>query len=482
MLLRYSGFVHNPRMPRYLLCVLCAVLGSARGAELPANVELVLRGHGISADDVSIVVQAVDADAPILSHLPELARNPASVMKVVTTWVALEYLGPAYRWPTEVYLLGNVDGATLDGDLAIKGYGDPYLVLEEFWKLLRGLRRLGLEDIGGDLLVDDTFFAVDDEPDPGAFDGQPFRTYNVVPSALLVNFKAMFFSFFADPGSGRVRIVTDPALGNLDIRNDLELAEGPCRGFQAGISFNLTDIERMNGVVFDGSFPARCRSYGMSRTVLQHDTYTLGLFTELWRELGGGFDGDVRRAHVAEDIVPFMTWQSPPLAEVIRSINKNSNNVMTRQLIYTLGALDQGSPGTRSNGVTAVRSFLSGRGLDIEPLALENGAGLSRQETISAGLLTDILRQAAQSRYAAEFIASLSLGGLDGTTRGRFGDAGDMHVKTGRIDHVSALAGYLHSSDGPTYVIAVIANTPNAHRGPGQEIEEAVIDWVRSLH
>jgi D-alanyl-D-alanine carboxypeptidase/D-alanyl-D-alanine-endopeptidase (penicillin-binding protein 4) len=468
-------------MPRYLLLLLCAVLATARGADLPANVDLVLRGHGISANDVSIVVQAVDAAEPVLSHLPEVARNPASVMKVVTTWVALEYLGPAYRWPTEVYLNGDFDGATLDGDLAIKGYGDPYLVLEEFWKVLRGLRRLGLEDIDGDLIIDDSFFAIG-EPDPGEFDGQPFRTYNVVPSALLVNFKAVHFSFFADPASGRVRIVTDPVLGNLDIRNNLDLAEGPCRGYQAGISFNLPDAERMDRVVFDGSFPARCRSYGMSRTVLQHDTYTLGLFAELWRELGGRFDGEVRRAHVAEDIVPFMTWHSPPLAEVIRSINKNSNNVMTRQLIYTLGAIDQGTPGTRANGIAAVRDFLAGRGMDVESLLIDNGAGLSREETISAGLLTELLRQAAESRYAAEFIASLSLGGLDGTTRGRFGDAGDMHVKTGRIDNVSAVAGYLHSDGGPTYVIAVLANTENAHRGPGREIEEAVIDWVRSLN
>lgn len=468
-------------MPRSVLLVLCGVLASARGAELPPAVERVLAGHGISPDDVSIVVQAVDSDRPILSHLPGVARNPASVMKVVTTWAALEYLGPAYRWPTEVYLRGDLDGTTLEGDLALKGYGDPFLVVEEFWKLLRALRRLGVEDIDGDLLVDDSFFAVS-EPDPGDFDGQPYRTYNVVPSALLVNFKAVQFSFFAEPRSGRVRIATDPVLSNLEIRNNLELAEGPCRGYQAGIAFNLVDPGRMDRVVFDGSFPARCRSYGMSRTVLQHDTYTLGLFTELWRELGGRFDGTVVREHVAEDIMPFMTWQSPPLAEIIRSINKNSNNVMTRQLIYTLGALDQGSPGTRANGIAAVESFLAGRGFDIAPLALDNGAGLSRQETVSAGLLADLLRAAARGRYAAEFIASLSLGGLDGTTRGRFGDAGDMHVKTGRIDHVSALTGYLHPSDGPTYVLAVIANTENAHRGPGQELEEAVIDWVRSLH
>jgi D-alanyl-D-alanine carboxypeptidase/D-alanyl-D-alanine-endopeptidase (penicillin-binding protein 4) len=465
-----------------MLLIACGVWIQAPAADLPAGVTRVLTGHGISADDISIVVQPLDSDTPTLSHLPDEARNPASVMKVVTTWAALEYLGPSYRWPTEVYLLGEFDGRRLDGQLALKGYGDPFLVLEEFWKMLRSVRRLGLQEIGGDLLVDDTYFHVV-EPDPGEFDGQPFRTYNVVPNALLVNFKAVHFQFLADPVSGRVSITTDPILSNLDIRNGLRLAQGPCRGYQAGISFNLADAEIMDRVIFDGRFPQRCRSYGMSRTVLQHDTYTLGLFSSLWSELGGEFAGGVRRGHVAEEILPALTWQSPPLGEIIRSINKNSNNVMTRQLVYTMGAAEHGIPGTRENGIDALRNFLAGRGFDLESFSTDNGAGLSRGESISAGLLSQILRAAGRSVYAPEFMASLSLGGLDGTTRGRFGEvAGYMHVKSGRLDHVSALAGYVHPVGGPTYVVAVIANAEDAHRGPGQELEEAVIDWVHSLH
>lgn len=455
---------------------------AVQAAELPPNVDRVLTGLGISPEEVSIVVQAVDAGTPVLSHLANRPRNPASVMKVVTTWVALEHLGPAYQWPTEVYTLGAFDGGSLKGELALKGYGDPYLVLEEFWKMLRALRRLGLEDIEGDLLLDDSFFLVN-EPNPGAFDGQPFRTYNVVPNALLVNFKAVQFQFFADPASGRVNIVTDPVLANLDIRNSLELTEGPCRGYQAGISFNPADPATADRVIFDGRFPARCSSYGLSRTVLQHDTYTYGLFKSLWTELGGSLQGGYRRDRVPENMEPALTWQSRPLAEIIRSINKNSNNVMTRQLLYTLGATDLGRPGTRRKGIQVMRDFLSGRGFELETLHTENGAGLSRRESISAELLTGILRAAARSIYAPEFMASLSLGGLDGTTRGRFGaGAAGMHVKTGRLDHVSALAGYVQPSNGPTYVIAIMVNAEDAHRGPGQEVEEAVIDWVQSLH
>jgi D-alanyl-D-alanine carboxypeptidase/D-alanyl-D-alanine-endopeptidase (penicillin-binding protein 4) len=404
-------------------------------------------------------------------------------MKVVTTWSALEYLGPAYTWPTEVYFLGGFDGRKLDGDIALKGYGDPYLVVEEFWKLLRALRRQGLEEITGDLVVDDSHFAIDD-PEPGAFDGQPYRTYNVVPNALLLNFKAVQFQFMPDTAHGRVRVATDPVLANLAIDNNLKLVEGGCRGFQAGIAFNHADTAALDRVVLDGQFARRCNRYSLGRTVLQHDTFALGLFATLWREVGGAFDGTVRKAELPAEAAPALVWQSKPLGEVVRSINKNSNNVMTRQLLYTLGAEARGAPGTRANGIAAIRELLAARGIGSESLVLQNGAGLSRDERASTRFLVDVLRAAYRSPYAPEFIASLSLGGLDGTTRGRF-DAtptqGVMHLKTGRLDHVSAVAGYLQAASGNTYVVAVVMNTENAHRGPGQELEEAVLRYALAL-
>jgi D-alanyl-D-alanine carboxypeptidase/D-alanyl-D-alanine-endopeptidase (penicillin-binding protein 4) len=453
---------------------------TAGAAELPPAIQAVLTGHGIAADDVSIVVQAVDAAQPIISHLPDVPRSPASVMKVVTTWAALEYLGPAYTWPTEAYFLGDFDGSKLDGDLALKGFGDPYLVVEELWKLLRSLRRLGLEEIGGGLVLDDSYFAIDD-PSPGAFDGQPYRTYNVVPNALLMNFKAVQFQFMPDIVRGRVAVATDPLLANLEIDNRIELIDGPCRGYQAGISFDHADPESLGRVVLGGQFSRRCRAYGLSRTVLQHDTFAHDLFATLWREVGGTFDGRLRKAAVPTDAAPALVWRSRPLGEVIRSINKNSNNVMTRQLIYTLGAEGAGAPGTRANGIATLRELLGSRGLALDSLTIENGAGLSRDERASMRFFVDLLRAAYRSPYAPEFIASLSLGGLDGTTRGRFGatpSEGVMHLKTGRLDHVSAVTGYVQAASGKTFVVAVVMNTENAHRGPGQELEEAVLRFA----
>ncbi len=461
-----------------LLCV--ASLCSVHASDLPDEIQRVLSALDIPVENVSILIEDIDSGDQLLSHLPSVPRNPASVMKLVTTWSALEVLGPAYIWPTEVYFLGSFDGETLDGDLALKGYGDPFLVQEELWKLLRALRRTGLTTINGNLVLDDSYFDVR-EALPGDFDNQPERTYNVVPNALLMNFKAVQFQFRPDPRGRGVNVVSEPPLSNLEIDNRIALVDGPCGGYQRGISFNLPDALEAARVALGGTFSRNCRVYSLSRTALQHDTYAFGLFSALWQEVGGHIRGQLRDAEVPEDAEPAIVWSSRPLAEIVRSINKNSNNVMTRQLLYTLGAESFGAPATRENGIAAIMALLRSRQLDVTSLNIANGAGLSRDSRISAELLVSMLGAAMNSPYAAEFVASLSIGGLDGTTRGRFDSRsgrGRTHLKTGRVDHVSALSGYVHAADGRDFALAVFVNSEDAHRGLGQEVEGAVLGWL----
>ena len=465
----------------FMVLLWCAGCSTAV-AQLPTPLDRILQAHEIPTQGVSVVVRAVDEVEPVLAHLPDVPRNPASTIKLLTTWVALDVLGPTYSWPTEIYFFGDWDGRQLNGDLAIKGYGDPYLVTEELWKLLGALRRIGLEEINGDVIIDDSFFG-DVAGDPGDFDGQPYRTYNVVPNALLINFKAVRFQFLVDPNGREVVIAADPLPDNLNIVNQINLVDGPCRGYQAGISFDVRDQETARTVVFSGSFPKACAPYSLSRSVLEHDTFAFGLFGALWRGLGGRHRGRSSRGTVGDGVEPVLTWHSRPLGEVIRSINKYSNNVMTRQLLYTLGAQGSDAPGTREGGVEVVRGYLVDRGLSPESLVIDNGAGLSRETRISAALLADVLQLAESSPYGAEFMASMSIGGLDGTTRGRFDDReeGRAHVKTGRLDHVTALAGYVHAASGKTYVVTAMVNATDAHRGPGGEFLNELVSWVHAL-
>lgn len=466
----------------FLFCVL-ALAAAPAGSEattLPDAVTRVITGHGLSGDRLSVFVQAVDSDAPLLALNEEIPRNPASTIKLLTTYVALETLGPAYTWDTDIHLVGSRIGNQLTGDIVFHGHGDPYLILERFWKLLRELRARGLEHINGNLVVDDSYFEVPPE-DPAQFDGQPYRTYNVAPNAFLVNFKAVRFLFLPDPATGTARLHMEPQLPNLSVHNHVRLKRSGCRGYQRGISFDMPDGMAAGTVVFSGQFPSGCSEYGLWRTVLEPHSYAWGVFQSLWTELGGTISGTVKRGSAPVDARPFFTHKSVPMAEAIRSVNKFSNNVMSRTLLLTMGAELDSEPGTVAKGQAVVNRWLGDNGLVFPELRLVNGAGLSRDTRVTARNLGQLLLRAWQSPYAAEFIASMPLSGMDGTLRKRLGNngtAGRMHLKTGRLDDVVAIAGYVMGASGKQYVVVAMHNEPDVHRGPGNELQDALLEWV----
>jgi len=450
----------------------------APGVTLPAPVRAVLERRDVPAESLSVYVADVETGEVVVDWLKDTARNPASVLKLVTTLVALDVLGPAYRWSTDIYALGEIDGGRLDGDLLIKGHGDPFLVTERVWQLARGLRRVGLDTIDGDLLIDDSHFELG-EYDPGAFDRQPLRAYNVAPNALLMNFKVVRYWFTPEPQTGSVRIELDPPLANVAIDNRLGLRQAPCRGFQRGIA--VTANEAVDRMIFSGRFPSGCERYALSRSTLDHNAYAYGLFTAMWRENGGRLSGGWRPGVAPEDAEPLYEFRSAPLGEAVTRVNKYSNNVMARQLLMTLSAEVLGPPGTEAGGRQVIRQWLDERGLDVDSLAIANGAGLSRAARVSAYDLVSLLEYAWRQPYMPEYLASMALSGLDGTLRDRLegrGLSGKAHLKTGSLDDVAGIAGYLQAADGRRYAVAILSNHQDIHRGYGEEIQDALLRWL----
>ena len=455
----------------------------AGAAELPKPIDVVIKGHRIPTDTYSLYVREIGQQEPALAVNPETPFNPASVIKIIPTLAALELLGPAYRWKTEVYTLGNISNRVLQGDLLFKGYGDPHLVIEDFRKILEELRRRGIRDITGDLLIDASWFSNAHE-DPGAFDNDPYRTYNVLPNAFLVNFKAVNFHFYPAANGRDVRVHPEPELAGLEIDNRLRLRKRRCGGFQRGIAVTVPDDNAADQVIFSGRFPAGCNHYILSRSLLTHETYAFGVFKSNWQQLGGSIAGRVRTAAAPVTGKPFLVHHSKSLSDIIRLINKFSNNVMTRQLLLTLGAELHEQPGTVGKGVRVIEDYLTGLGLDTQDLNIDNGSGLSRDVRIPAKLLADILEHAWTIPYRPEFISSLAITGVDGTAKYRLrhkAAAGYAHVKTGTIDDVSAVAGYVHARSGREYIVAGMMNRKLAHKGHGKELMNALVAWAYGL-
>lgn len=445
---------------------------------LPPGIRNSLELRKVPDSSLSVYVADTATGNPVLTWNEDVPRNPASVAKLLTTFVALDVLGPTFTWKTEVYALGKRRDDVLDGDLLLKGYGDPFLVTERMWQMLREVRQLGIRKIIGDLLIDDSYFDVPYK-DPAKFDQEPLRAYNVSPNAMLTNFKVVRYYFEPDLTSASVNIRVDPPLENLKIENKLRIALGRCGGYQRGIT--ITSNQAVDHMVMSGQFPSSCKSYAMDRTALSHNQFTYGMFKIIWAESGGEFSGNYWNVIKPDDIEPILVFRSWPLADIIAKVNKHSNNVMARQLLLTLGAEKFAVPGTDEGGRQVIENWLKSRQFDTAELKLDNGAGLSRESRISARILGDVLLYAWQSPFMPEFLSSLSLSGLDGTLARRFRDdplTGKAHVKTGRLDHVTAMAGYLQARSGKRYALVSLQNHNDVHRGLGEEVQAALLRWL----
>jgi serine-type D-Ala-D-Ala carboxypeptidase/endopeptidase (penicillin-binding protein 4) len=462
----------------------CAVASSAQvqaqGQEsLPQPMADALKRAALPTAAVGLIVLEADSGKLVAGFNSNTALNPASTMKLVTTHAALDLLGPTYSWKTQAYTTGSVSGDVLQGDLVIRGGGDPKLVIENLWLFVRQIRARGIREIRGNLQLDRSAFE-EAPPDSVAFDGDPLRPYNAKPDALLFNFKSQLLRFVPDTGAGVARLQVEP-VGTLPPAAAPRLSNGDCGDWQSklGVAVDAQTVR------FNGAYPSACgeKSWLIHAQHLNHAQYFDAVFRQLWSESGGRILGSLALGPVPPGAQLLAEWRSPALSEVIRDINKFSNNVMARQLLLTL-AMEENptAPATAAAGAAVLKRWLASKGIDAPELVVENGSGLSRRERISAETLGRMLVAAFRSPLMPEFVASLPLVGQDGSMRLRLrgqGVAGRAHIKTGSLAGVRAIAGYLDAANGKRYALVSIVNHPNA--AAAQEAHDALLQWLYAL-
>jgi serine-type D-Ala-D-Ala carboxypeptidase/endopeptidase (penicillin-binding protein 4) len=464
-----------------LLLGLTVAVGQAlaQATALPSEVDRALQASRLPPQALALWVAPLEA--------PETSRwtwretqphNPASLAKLVTTWAALEQLGPAWRWRTPVWVTGPIDPRTgvLRGDLVLQGRGDPTLVLERLWLLLRRVQQLGIREIQGDIILDSRAFAPDSQQ-PGDFDGEAWRPGNVRPDALLFNFKSWTLQLQPDPARGVAWLTSDLPLPLAQDR--VPIKPGPCTDPRGSLQANwLGDASASaQPLRLAGHLPSACGEQRWPLADADPASFNGRLLLALWREMGGSLKGKVRAGEAPAREPPRFEWTSLALAEVVRDINKHSNNLMAEQLALTLAL----QSGTEPVDAAAARAFLQRwlqqrMGWEAGSFVWDNASGLSRQTRMSAQQLGQLLVRAWQSPVMPEFVASLPLAGLDGTLSrepGRFGEAlARAHMKTGSLRDVSAVAGYLIARSGKRYAVVALLQHPQVTQG------RAVLDAV----
>ena len=461
-------------MIRRALALLATVVPLAAMAQLPAPVRTALQKAGVPPSAVAVVVQPVDSARPIVSHNAAAPMNPASVMKLVTSYAALDLLGPAFTFKTDVLVTGTVAGGVLDGDLVLRGGGDPKLTYERLWQLLRQVRTRGVREVRGDIVLDRSYFAPAAH-DPASFDNEARRAYNVGADALLVNFNAVDFRFV--PDGNAVRVVAEPDLPNLEVQSRISSTAESCGSWRRNLKQEVIENGLLATIVFSGSYPAACGERSWPLAVLDGARFTESTLRWLWSETGGTLRGKVRAGETPTDARLFYRHESEPLANLVRDMNKFSNNVMARHVFLALSA-SGGRPGDAAESARILGEWMQARKLPAGDLVVVNGSGLSRDERVSAATLAAILRDAWASALMPELASSFPIYGVDGTLRTRRGTGaiGEAHLKGGTLNGVQSVAGYMVDNAGRRRIVVMMVNHANA--GAAQAAIDALVEWV----
>ena len=411
-----------------------------------------------------------------LSHQAHASVNPASVMKLFTTYAGLSLLGPEYVWLNRVYTDGSVRDGVLQGNLVVRGSGDPKLVVERLQALMLQIRAAGVREVRGDIVLDRSVFEVRERSEP--FDDEPLRPYNVGPDGLLLNFKAVVYTFTPDAASGQVQVRFEPPLAGFSAPTQLQLTRAPCSDWRRQLQ---ADFSQAQQVRFAGRYPASCGEREWPVAYPEPEAFAPRVMQALWQQAGGQLTGQVHYGTRPASAKLLLEAPSLPLSEIIKDINKFSNNVMAQQLYLTLSS-EMGAPGRfEASRMRLSQWWRQGFAGHDEPV-LDNGSGLSRTERSTAQALTALLQAAHASPHAQHFLDSLAIAGVDGTAA-RLKDRspqspviGKAWLKTGSLRDVASVAGYVQGQSGQRYTLVAVLHHPNAQQARGAL--DQLLEWT----
>lgn len=480
---------------------------AAAQSSIPNGVEQAIKRSGIPKESISIAVTEIPSAVnpkpqtrSILSWRDEVAMNPASTIKLLTTLVALDILGPKYRWKTELFTDGAIKNGTLKGNIYFVGHGDPKWIPEELESLTKQLRALGIQRIDGNLIFDRSAYAKQ-VMEEVTIDGETLRAYNVPPDPLLYAFRTLSVQINPNKNGDGFQISYTPKLARFTIQNEIAVSQAPCDGIKRSIQLeivpNPSDLSGSQSknksvlqwqAIVSGELPLNCRGITLNVVKFDPDTFlTLG-FTAAWESSGGLWARPPRgqAGSVAIYARPLLSYEGLSLLDAAKDINKFSNNVMARQVFLTLALEKMGKPADIASAESVVQAWLNQRGLDFPELIIENGSGLSRNEAISARNLNALLVSAQNLPIAETFTNTLPVAGSEGTMRNRLINQlrkflhlkkkPEARIKTGSLNNVRTISGYVFSKSGRIYAVTSFINDPKANQG--QEVHDQLLSWL----
>jgi D-alanyl-D-alanine carboxypeptidase/D-alanyl-D-alanine-endopeptidase (penicillin-binding protein 4) len=470
-----------------LVCLLSPVLAAESWAgpleTIQAKIAQFLKRPGVRSAQWGIQVMEPATDKVLVEVNPDKTFLPASVLKVVTTSTALERLGADFRYHTGVYTNGVVEpDGTVTRDLILVGRGDPNLtdpygeLLEKpvFQELAEALQNAGIRKVRGDVVGDDSYFDMKINGTEWT-DKELQSVYGAPINALSINNNVVWVHASAGQRNKRVSYELEPRTSYFHVRN---LGVTGSRRSKRTLSVRL--IPGSKAIVISGVLP---QGQNHSQHVLLERPAEVAatLLKEELQRHGIVVQGDVSTLHFGEVSKDEQAgWnllaehQSPPLINALQIINKKSQNLHAEMLLRTLGAEFRGE-GSSEAGLDVVKEFLVHAGIDNEKIRLNDGCGLSRENLITPRFQTSLLQFLSTRPYFDLFFSTLAISGTDGTLRHRLSAGevrGSIHAKTGTLNGVTTLSGYITTKSGRNLVFSIFANRVNATARVKRTIDE----------
>ncbi len=457
--------------------VLWFIIGvSWLGAALPPAIVKAVDASGLPLEDVSIYIEPLKRSAtPVVEHLVSTPRQPASVIKLLTTYAALLELGFDYRWPTAFYIRGKRLNGILDGDLIIKGYGDPTLSSADLPSIVKRLKQKGIHTIRGNIVIDRSYFHVG-RANSSHFDEYVHSPYNAMPDAMMFNERISTICVTPQKGT----IAKESPDASYAVHNQLQFINKPCRGRYAWPRVKVQDGGEKPAVWLSGKLSKRCGVRKIGKVVTKPYLSFYYALKDALQQAGIRVDGSLLLKKVPSDATLLFMHYSESLEKIIAKTAKESNNLYARHLLLLLGAKRYGAPATVKKGRKAVLEILREAGaLGYWTLMLDNGSGLSRKAQLRAIDLARVLKH-AYYHYGHRWMKTLSIAGVDGTIKRRFKQSPVRQhawMKTGTLKRVKNIAGYVKDRHGNYYLAVILVNTKKG-RWRATKLQNDILTWL----
>ena len=439
------------------------------------SVETILGNSCLRKQNFGIKIHSLQRNKTLYSVNSNRLFAPASNVKLLTTAMALKRLRPEYRFKTGLYATTPVGGETLRGDIFIKGFGDPNLVSEQMWLLVKELKNIPLRKVHGDIIADASFF--DNNLRVKTWKKGGVEAYNAPLGALSFNFNTV--TVHINPGEkpgDRPVVVVDPNIEFIRVDNR---ARTVSKSKRSRLIVNRIDRGSHNEITISGVVSVNHARETYYLNITRPAYYAASVFKEYLRQEGVEVTGKVRVGFVPEGAYEILSHSSMPLSLILRGLNKFSNNFVAEQILKTIGADIYGPPGTTLNGLRAMDEYMQSLKYKPEGFSILDGSGLSRQNRLSPDQIVSVF----QDMYAdlgvyPEFISALGVMGRDGNVLKRMNghnSAERARVKTGTLNSVSALSGYFQSADGERFAFSILMNDLKCSNGQAKRLQDRIV-------